>query len=68
MPYKVNSDRNVPWNSLPEMPIDKHLYEDAEIYGQLDNAKAALGRLQDRSIVIHDTYTANFNNRSVLIT
>ena len=31
MPYKVNSDRNVPWNSLPEMPIDKHLYEDAEI-------------------------------------
>ncbi|RYE04261.1 MAG: Fic family protein, partial [Rickettsiaceae bacterium] len=52
MPYKVNPDRNVPWNALPELSIDKHLYEDVEIYSQLGNAKAALGRLQGRSIVI----------------
>ena len=52
MPYRVNPDRNVPWNTLPELPIDKHLYEDVEIYSQLGNAKAALGRLQGRSIVI----------------
>ncbi|GAB3921568.1 hypothetical protein GCM10028827_05020 [Mucilaginibacter myungsuensis] len=52
MPYKVNPDRNVPWNTLPELPIDKHLYEDVEIYSQLGNAKAALGRLQGRSVVI----------------
>jgi len=52
MPYRVNPDRNVPWNTLPELPIDKHLYEDVEIYSQLGNSKAALGRLQGRSIVI----------------
>jgi Fic family protein len=52
MPYPINPDRNVPWNTLPELPIDKNLYEDVEIYSQLGNAKAALGRLQGRSIVI----------------
>ena len=52
MAYKINPDRNKPWNGLPDLPIDKELYEDIEIYIQLGNAKAALGRLQGRSIAI----------------
>ncbi|MEJ7779651.1 MAG: Fic family protein [Daejeonella sp.] len=52
MAYHVNPDRNQPWNTLPELPIDKALYEDIEVFTQLGNAKAALGRLQGRSIVI----------------
>lgn len=52
MAYPVNPDRTIPWNTLPELPIDKRYYEDVEIYRQLGNAKAALGRLQGRSIAI----------------
>lgn len=52
MAYAINPDRNRPWNGLPELPIDRHLYEDLDIYAQLGNAKAALGRLQGRSIAI----------------
>lgn len=52
MIYKINSDRSKPWNDLPELPIAAELYEDIEIYKQLGNAKAALGRLQGRSIAI----------------
>lgn len=52
MSYIINPDRNTPWNALPELPIDKALYEDIDIYGQLGNAKVALGRLQGRSIAI----------------
>src|ERR1700750_331846 len=52
MPYKINSDRNIPWNDLPSLPLDKELYEDVALYAELGNAKAALGRLQGRSIAI----------------
>jgi len=52
MNYRINADRNKPWNDLPDLPIDAALYEDLEIYRQLGNAKAALGRLQGRSIAI----------------
>jgi len=52
MSYAINPDRNKPWNDLPNLPIEKELYEDIEIYTQLGNAKAALARLQGRSIVI----------------
>ncbi|WP_228099183.1 Fic family protein [Pedobacter sp. MC2016-24] len=52
MPYPINSDRNKPWNNLPLLPIDKDLYEDIQVFAQLGNAKAALGRLQGRSIAI----------------
>jgi hypothetical protein len=52
MAYAINPDRNVPWNALPELPIDKSLYEDIEVYRQLGDSKAALGRLQGRSIAI----------------
>lgn len=50
--YKINSDRNKPWNELPLLPINKQLYETIEIYEQLGRAKAALGKLQGRSIAI----------------
>lgn len=52
MAYQVNPDRNQPWNSLPELPVDEDLYKDIEVFAQLGNAKAALGRLQGRSIAI----------------
>ena len=52
MPYQLNPDRNTPWNAIPNLPIPEALYEDVAIYKQLGNAKAALGRLQGRSIAI----------------
>lgn len=52
MAYQINRDRNTPFNALPELPIDQDLYEDLDIYRQLGNSKAALGRLQGRSIAI----------------
>jgi len=52
MPYPINPDRNQPWNELPDLPIDKKLYQDLDIYEQLGNAKAALARLHGRSIAI----------------
>lgn len=52
MAYPINPDRNKPWNDLPLLPIDKALYEDIQIFTYLGNAKAALGRLQGRSIAI----------------
>lgn len=52
MAYKINPDRSVPWNELPELPIAPEIYQTIPIYEQLGKAKAALGRLQGRSIVI----------------
>jgi Fic family protein len=50
--YLVNPDRNVPWNNLPPLPIRKELYQTIEILEKLGDAKAALARLQGRSVVI----------------
>ena len=50
--YQVNSDRSAPWNTLPALPIDKGLYYQLEILEQLGATKAALGRLQGRSVAI----------------
>ena len=50
--YQINPDRNVPWNNLPLLPIRKELYQIIEIFEKLGDAKAALARLQGRSIVI----------------
>lgn len=50
--YKVNPDRNKPWNELPELPIDPSLYRDVEIYEQLGDAKQALALLAGRSVAI----------------
>ena len=52
IPYPVNPDRNVPWNDLPPLPIRKELYQTIEILEKLGDAKAALARLQGRSVVI----------------
>src|SRR3978361_750270 len=52
MAYQINPDRTTPWNNLPELPIAPEHYQSVVIYEQLGNAKAALGRLQGRSIVI----------------
>lgn len=50
--YKINNNRQQPWNELPLLPINEQLYKTVEIYEQLGNAKAALGKLQGRSIAI----------------
>src|ERR1035437_2214819 len=50
--YSFNKDRLKPWNELPLLPIDEQLYQTIEIYNQLGQAKAALGKLQGRSIAI----------------
>jgi len=50
--YRINPDRNVPWNDLPLLPIDNGLFRTTEILEKLGDAKAALARLQGRSIVI----------------
>jgi Fic family protein len=52
--YQVNPDRNVPWNDLPPLPIRKELYHKVEVLEKLGDAKAALGRLQGRSVVVPD--------------
>lgn len=52
--YQVNPDRNVPWNDLPPLPIRKELYLTLEVLEKLGDAKAALARLQGRSVVIPD--------------
>jgi len=52
MLYKINPDRTKPWNDLPDFPLDESIYKDFDIYDQLGNTKAALARLQGRSIAI----------------
>jgi Fic family protein len=50
--YAINTDRNVPWNDIPPLPIRKELYQTMEIFEKLGEAKAALARLHGRSVVI----------------
>ncbi len=50
--YTINPDRTKPWNGLPDLPIAGELYKTIAIYEQLGNSKAALARLQGRSIAI----------------
>lgn len=50
--YKINPSRIISWNDLPLLPINQELYRKPEILEQLGEAKAALGRLQGRSIAI----------------
>ncbi len=52
MPYLINPDRNVPWNDLPLLPIDKAEFYDTEVLETLGEAKAALARLHGRSVII----------------
>ena len=50
--YKINPDRMLPWNDLPELPIDDSIFKTTEILEQLGESKAALARLHGRSVVI----------------
>lgn len=50
--YRINPDRNAPWNDLPFLPIHRDLYHTLEIMEKLGDAKAALARLHGRSAVI----------------
>ncbi|MFC3416084.1 Fic family protein [Algoriphagus hitonicola] len=50
--YQINPDRTIPWNNLPKLPIDASLYRDLDVFEGLGKAKAALGKLQGRSIAI----------------
>ncbi|MCA1763825.1 MAG: Fic family protein [Flavobacteriales bacterium] len=50
--YKINPDRNLPWNGLPDLPISESFYRNVEVLEQLGEAKAALARLHGRSAVI----------------
>ncbi|MBS1488282.1 MAG: Fic family protein [Bacteroidetes bacterium] len=50
--YKINPDRSMPWNDLPDLPIAEEIYRHVEIYEALSAAKESLGRLYGRSIAI----------------
>lgn len=50
--FRINPDRNVPWNDLPDLPIHPDLYRTVDVLEQLGNAKSALGRLDGRSVAI----------------
>lgn len=52
MAYLVNPDRLKPWNNIPLLPIEEGLYKTVDIFEQLGKAKAALAKLQGRSIAI----------------
>lgn len=50
--YRVNPDRNRPWNELPPLPISDELYKTVEVFEQLGQAKEALALLAGRSVAI----------------
>ena len=50
--YQINPNRNVPWDNIPPLPIREELWQTTEILQKLGDAKAALGKLQGRSVVI----------------
>lgn len=52
MAYLVNPDRLKPWNSIPLLPIEEGIYKTVDVFEQLGKAKAALAKLQGRSIAI----------------
>lgn len=50
--YRINPDRNNPWNELPDLPIHKDLYRRLSVFEQLGRAKEALALLAGRSVAI----------------
>ncbi len=50
--YRINPDRTLPWNNLPKLPINEAIIKDLDIYEMLGKAKAAIGKLQGRSVAI----------------
>lgn len=52
--YRVNPDRNIPWNDMPDLPIQEELYRNLEVFELLGEAKEALALLNGRSVAIPD--------------
>lgn len=50
--YAINTNRDVPWNALPDLPLRPELWRTPDVLEQLGLAQEALGRLQGRSIAI----------------
>ncbi len=50
--FRINPDREIPWNDLPDLPLAPELYKTVNILEQLGNTKSALGRLHGRSVAI----------------
>lgn len=50
--YTINPNRDAPWNDIPPLPIKEELHQTIEILSILGDAKASLGKLQGRSVVI----------------
>jgi Fic family protein len=50
--YPINPNRNIPWDTIPPLPIREELHQTTEILRKLGDAKAALGKLHGRSVVI----------------
>jgi Fic family protein len=50
--YPINNQPELPWNDLPDLPIDESLYKTVDILEQLGKAKAEIGKLQGRSVVL----------------
>lgn len=50
--YQINPNRNEPWDDIPILPIREELWKTVEILQKLGDAKAALGKLHGRSVVI----------------
>ena len=50
--YPINPNRDIPWNNIPPLPIREEFHQTIEILRILGDAKAALGKLQGRSVVI----------------
>lgn len=50
--YQINPNREKPWNDLPDLPIKNQLVESIPVLKKLGDAKAALAKLQGRSVVI----------------
>jgi Fic family protein len=50
--YPINPSRDIPWDNIPPLPIREELHQTLEILRKLGDAKAALGKLQGRSVVI----------------
>jgi Fic family protein len=46
--YIINTDRTQPWNNLPNLPINRELYQNIEIYEKLGDAKASLAKLSGK--------------------
>lgn len=50
--YRINPNRDKPWNDLPDLPLAPEFWRTPELLEQLGHAREALGRLHGRSVAI----------------